>query len=343
MSEIELREDLGKSVILAEDDVVAEDGHLLGKEEPAKKIKHLVLAGGGTVGLVAFGALKAMDQQQGLWSKSDIESIDATSAGTILAIIIALKYDWDEAETYIVKRPWHNVMKSDLYSILGAFEQRGIWNMEIMEQVLFPLLLGKNLSKTVTLKEFFDVTKVDVHFYTSRMGNKCELVDISHLTHPTWTVVEAVYASSCVPILFAPLFKDGVGYVDGGMLLNYPLGPCLQRPNVDPGATLGIDKIMESIEPPSEQSSSLFDFLMYLMIQLIQSSWQRQYFSKIQQHGCGKKIQHEIYVASRIVTSMDLLRLSSSEEVRQKLIDEGVSMIASSSSSSSDLTKKTCL
>ena len=324
MSDIELREDLGESVILDTPPsavVVTED----------KKIRHLVLAGGGTVGLVAFGALKAMDQEHGMWSKSDIISIDATSAGTILAVIIALKYEWEEAETYIVKRPWHNVMKSDLYSILGAFEQRGIWNMEIMEQVLFPLLLAKNLPKKATLKEFFDVTQVDVHFYTSRMGIKCELVDISHLTHPTWTVVEAVYASSCVPILFAPLFKDGVGYVDGGMLLNYPLGPCLQRLTVDPSATLGIDKIMESIEPPSEKSSSLFDFLMYLMIQLIQSSWQRQHFGAISRElrVGGKKIQHEFYVASRVITSMDLLRLSSSEEVRQKLIDEGVAMASS--------------
>lgn len=328
MSYIELREDLGESVILGgKDDKQFEEAASPTEEDQEdikkkKKIKHLVLAGGGTVGLVAFGALKAMDLQQGLWSKSDIESIDATSAGTILAVIIALKYEWDEAETYIVKRPWHNVMKSDLYSILGAFEQRGIWNMEIMEQVLFPLLLAKNLSKTATLKEFFDVTKVDVHFYASRMGNKCELVDISHDTHPTWTVVEAVYASSCVPILFAPLFKDGVGYVDGGMLLNYPLGPCLQRPNVDPSATLGINKIMEMIEPPTEKSSSLFDFLMYLMIQLIQSSWQRQHFSITDK----KMIQHELYVASRVVTSMDLLRLSSSEEVRQKLIDEGMAL-----------------
>jgi len=320
MSEIELREDLGLSVILDNNNP---DVGMVDTTEKKKKIRHLVLAGGGTVGLVAFGALKAMDQQQGLWSKSDIESIDATSAGTILAVIIALNYDWEEAETYIVKRPWHNVMKSDLYSILGAFEQRGIWNMEIMEQVLLPLLLAKNLSKTTTLKDFFDVTQIHVHFYATRMGNKCELVDISHETHPTWTVIEAVYASSCVPILFAPLFKDGVGYVDGGMLLNYPLGPCLQRSNVDPSLTLGINKMMESIESPSTESS-LFDYLMYLMTQLIQSSWQRVEFSKTAS-SC-KKIQHEIYVASRVVTSMDLLRLSSSEEVRQKLIDEGVAL-----------------
>lgn len=284
-------------------------------------IKHLVLAGGGTSGLVAFGALKATEQN-GIWSKKDIVSIDAVSAGGIMAVIVALKYDWAEVETYIVKRPWHHVIKSDIYSILGAFVNRGIWTVEVMEQILWPLLLAKNLAKTATLQDLYDATQVDVHFYTVDMKEKCDLVDVSYKTHPEWLVVEAVYASSCVPVLFAPLFRDGIGYVDGGMLLNYPLAPCLQRNTVDPDAVFGIDKTYEPLAPPgNDASSNLLDHVFFLMNQLIRMSWQRKQ--------AVKKIAYEMNVTSQVVQSMDILRLCSSEELRQKLVDEGAALAAS--------------
>ena len=283
------------------------------------KIKHLVLAGGGTSGLVAFGALKAM-AQQGLWSYEDVVSIDATSAGTILAVIVALNYAWEDAEAYIVKRPWQHVVKSDIYSIFAAFDQRGIWNMEVIEQVLTPLLLGKNLSKTTTLQELFDATHIEIHFYAVALKSKCELVDISHLTHPDWRVVEAVYASSCVPVLFAPLFKDGIGYVDGGMLLNYPIVPCLERPGVEEQSVLGLNKKVEEVDPVAP-SASLFDYIMYLLNQLIGLSLHRQ-----SQFQSRSKIQLELQVTSRVVTSMDILQLSTSEELRQTLINEGMAL-----------------
>lgn len=302
---MELREDLSESVVLEPDG--------------GPRIKHLVLAGGGTSGLVAFGALKATEQA-GLWSKTDIVSIDAVSAGGIFAVVIALQYDWDEIQTYIVKRPWQNVIKTDIYSILGAFVNRGIWTIEIMEQILWPLLLAKNLAKTATLQDLYDATHVDVHFYTVCMKEKCDLIDVSHKTHPDWLVVEAVYASSCVPVLFAPLYKNGVGYVDGGMLLNYPLAPCLQRSTVDPKAVFGIDKTYEPLAPPcqDEGTSNMLDHLFFLLNQLIRMSWQRKQ--------AVEKIAFEMNVTSQVVQSMDILKLGSSEELRQQLVDEGAAL-----------------
>jgi predicted acylesterase/phospholipase RssA len=270
------------------------------------------LAGGGTAGLVAFGALQTTEKA-GHWSRDDLCSIDATSAGTLLAVLIALRFDWTDAEVYLVKRPWHQVLKSDLYSLLGAFDQRGIWTIDVMEQVLAPLLLAKNLDKTVTLLEFFQHTQLDVHYYAVGMKRQCELVDISHTTHPTWTVVEAVYASASVPILFAPLFKDGVGYVDGGMLLNYPLRMCLQRPDVDPEAVFGVKRSFEWVDPV-QPTSNLFKYVLYLINQLI--------FLSREKAVCAAAA--ELVITSETVMSMDLLQLCSSELLRRTLVDEGI-------------------
>lgn len=284
-------------------------------------IQHLVLAGGGASGLVALGALKTLSDK-GIWSRNDLKSIDATSIGCVLAIIVALRYDWDEAETYTVKRPWHHVLKLDLYSmLLRVLEQRGIWGIEIMTQILSPLLLGKHLTAESTLQDLYDMTGVEVHFYAVEMKAQCELIDISHRTHPAWRIIEAAYASSCVPLLFVPFFKDGVGYVDGGMLLNYPLTMCQRRDGIDGNAILGIKTVFDPF-PPVHSGSNFVDYMLYLMQQLIQSSRHRA--EKVD------PLTHEIHLRSKFVNALNLLELSSSETLRKSLFDDGVSFALAS-------------
>ena len=275
-------------------------------------IRHLVIAGGGASGFMAFGALKTLEEK-GVWSRDHLQSIDATSVGAILAIIVALRYDWVEAETYLVKRPWHHVMKLDVLRIL---DQRGIWGIDVMTQILTPLLLGKNLSPESTMQDLFDYTGIDLHFYAVEMKEQCELVDISHRTHPTWRIMEAAYASSCVPILFSPFFKDDVGYVDGGMLINYPLLGCQRRCGTkEVDAILGIRTKFDPISPVT-MDSSFVDYILYLIHQLIQSSRHRA--EKVD------PILYEICVSCKSVNAMNLMDLSKSETLRKTLIQEGV-------------------
>jgi len=49
-----------------------------------------------------------------------------TSVGTFLSVILSLNYDWDIIDTYFINRPWQNIFKIDIYTILQAFEKRGV-------------------------------------------------------------------------------------------------------------------------------------------------------------------------------------------------------------------------
>ena len=53
-------------------------------------IKHLIISGGGPIGFRYLGALQHLEQK-GIWKLEDIQTIYATSIGTILAIMICLK------------------------------------------------------------------------------------------------------------------------------------------------------------------------------------------------------------------------------------------------------------
>ena len=52
-------------------------------------IKHIVISGGGPTGLKALGALQHLERN-GFWNIDEIISIYATSAGAIVAVLLAL-------------------------------------------------------------------------------------------------------------------------------------------------------------------------------------------------------------------------------------------------------------
>jgi len=83
-------------------------------------IKHLVISGGGPIGLQFLGVLEHLNEQN-IWKFEDIESIYATSIGTIIGAFICLKYDWQTLNTYIIDRPWHDAFKLNGKQIFDAF------------------------------------------------------------------------------------------------------------------------------------------------------------------------------------------------------------------------------
>jgi predicted acylesterase/phospholipase RssA len=190
-------------------------------------IKHLVIAGGGPIGLQFLGALEHLNEE-GFWNFEEIESIYATSIGTFLGAIICLKYDWSTLNKYIIERPWHDAFKLNGKQILDAFYNKGLYDKKVIEIVFKPLLQAKDLSLNITLKEFYEYSKIEFHLYTFEL-NKFETTDISYKTHPDLLLTQAIHMSSALPGIFIPTILDSGCYIDGGVMSNYPLSYCLQN------------------------------------------------------------------------------------------------------------------
>jgi predicted acylesterase/phospholipase RssA len=190
-------------------------------------IKHLVIAGGGPIGLQFLGALEHLNEQH-FWEFEDIESIYATSIGTFIAAFICLKYDWVTLNTYIIDRPWHDAVKLNGKQIFDAFYNKGLYDKKLIEIIFKPLLEAKDLSINITLKEFYEYSKIEFHLYAFEL-NKFETADISYKTHPDLLLVQAIFMSSALPGIFTPTILDSGCYIDGGVMANYPLTHCLQE------------------------------------------------------------------------------------------------------------------
>jgi predicted acylesterase/phospholipase RssA len=231
-------------------------------------IKHLIISGGGPLGLRYLGALEKLEEK-GFWEFDNIESIYGTSIGSIIGAFICLKYDWDTLNKYIIERPWHDAFKVNAKQIFDSYYNKGLFDKKLSEILFKPLLEAKDLSLNITLQEFYEYSKIDLHIFTFEL-NKFETVELSHTTHPDLSLLQALTMSSALPGIFMPVIIDKCCYIDGGVMCNYPLNQCL-RDHTNKDELLGIkisysnenDKVA-NIEVTTD--SSLLEYVICLTI-----------------------------------------------------------------------------
>lgn len=189
-------------------------------------IKHLVISGGGPLGFRYFGSLEKLEQE-GFWNVKDIESIYGTSIGSIIGAFMCLKYDWETLKTYVIERPWHDVLKVNAKQIFDSYYKKGLFDKNVIEILFKPLLQAKDLSLNITLKEFYEFSKIDLHIFTFDL-NQFKTIEITHVLNPNLGLLDALTMSSSLPGLFMPTIIDNCCYIDGGVMCNYPLNYCLR-------------------------------------------------------------------------------------------------------------------
>ena len=194
-------------------------------------IKHIVISGGGHSILSFYGTMKESNIKK-YWDYKNIESIYGSSAGSIMAIILSLNIDWELLDNYFLNRPWEKVFSLNFESLFSIFNNFGMFSNQVIIDLFNPLFKCNDIDINITIKELYDINHIDIHIITTELFN-FESIDISHKTHPDWKVIDAVYASCAIPILFIPLKIDNTFYLDGGILNDYPIDICLKNNSND--------------------------------------------------------------------------------------------------------------
>jgi predicted acylesterase/phospholipase RssA len=171
-----------------------------------RKIKHLVISGGSIWGFSAFGIIYEAISS-GFLKIEDIVSIYGTSIGSLVGFAMSLKIDHNILKDYLINRPWDQVCKKSICSVLEIFDSKGLINKTIFTEFFSPLLKSVDLDITVTMKELYEYNNIELHIYVTEL-NSFTLIDISYKTHPEWCVIDAVCASCSIPILFTPVIID---------------------------------------------------------------------------------------------------------------------------------------
>jgi NTE family protein len=168
------------------------------KSSKTEKYKSgLVLSGGAARGFAHLGVLKALEEKN---MKPDI--VSGVSAGSIVGSFYADGYKPDE-----ILEIFEESKIFELVKVL--FKKQGLFDISGLEKVL-----KKNL-KSKTIEELnlpLVIAATNIKKGTTKYFKEGKLID-------------AVMASSSIPVVFKPREIGGVIYVDGGVTNNFPVEP----------------------------------------------------------------------------------------------------------------------
>lgn len=187
-----------------------------------KTIKNLVFEGGGVKGIAYSGALNVLAEKNIL---DEIEKVAGTSAGAITAALVALRYSAAEIEKIIFDMDFNSFEDDKNYRRVKS--EYGLYAGDVFLDWMTDLIKKKKLDAKATFDDLHKNGCLDLKIYATDLYIQ-DIQEFSYANTPNVIVAEAVRASMAIPLFFkAWKFSNSIPndhiYVDGGVLLNYPI------------------------------------------------------------------------------------------------------------------------
>ena len=279
-------------------------------------IKHIVISGGGPTGISTVGTLQHLEEN-GIWKHDDIKSIYATSIGSVIAVLIAMRFDWTTINDYIIKRPWKDVYKISVNDIFDAYSKKGIFDCKSIELFFKPFFDAKDVSLDMTMLEFYEYCKFELHFFALEL-NQFELTNISYKSFPDIKLMTALHMSCALPLIITPVIMDNKCYVDGGIVCNYPLYQCMEEQMPELDEVLGLKNEYENVEKNnhivSEESTIMEYSIHFISVLMRNASIKTNNYT----------IKNEVNCLTESITLSYLKGALDSVEVRKELLETGI-------------------
>ena len=278
-------------------------------------IKHLVISGGGPLIFQTIGIMQCLEQQN-IYSRPNIKSIYGTSSGAIVGLFICLGYEWDVITKFMIERPWENLYYIDTQRMYNSIFQCGLYDTDIFIKSYKSLFDAKDIPIDITLKEFYDITKIDYHLICSEINN-LQIEDISHETYPDLKVITAIHMTSCLPIFFRPIIIGEKCFLDGGIIMNYPLQLCIDKYKNN-NEILGIKHTHSNDKKKNNitENTKLFDYFINIFSKLIRNICMDKYNNNF--------IKHELVCEEKFMTLETIFSSLKNVEIRRELLEKGI-------------------
>lgn len=182
-----------------------------------------VFEGGGVKGLAYVGALKALDEK-GIHKQ--ITRVAGASAGAICALLVALNYTTDEIQDILWALDFKNFMDGDWGIIKDTkrlIEDYGWYKGDFFQKWIKTTIEKKTGSQDTSFRDLHDHGdfKALVLVGTNLSTHYSEV--FSYEKTPDMKVHEALRITMSIPLFFKAVKREKEIYVDGGLLMNYPI------------------------------------------------------------------------------------------------------------------------
>lgn len=173
----------------------------------ALKFTHMVMSGGGLMGMVYIGALRYLYQERLI---DDIKHIAGSSVGAIFATAVALDIPIDilEAKFKEQLKPDHHVTDVDINTLIHAYKKLGVNDGSEFVDVVREQC-GKMTFLDLAKKSGKNLVICATHISTMQPTYFC--VENT----PNVLIVQALRASTAIPLLIIPVKIGDDYYIDG--------------------------------------------------------------------------------------------------------------------------------
>lgn len=207
------------------------------KPNNESKIHTLVLSGGAYLGLYELGVLHYIFNNEPEYLNIDkIKKIYGVSIGSFIGLLICIsKISKEDTLTtfnliceYILERPWDKLFSNKENNILrkltNLFEKKGLFTIEIFKEAFQPIfkLAELDVNDNITIEDMYVKSGIEMHTIVINAKNMKREVLNCH-TRNTLSVLDSVYMSCSLPIVFAPIFYENNYWIDGGIFEGFPL------------------------------------------------------------------------------------------------------------------------
>jgi predicted acylesterase/phospholipase RssA len=289
-------------------------------------IKNLVISGGGVKIIGALGAIKYLDENKHL---IHVEKFFGTSAGSILCLMLVLGFSSNEIIKFIENFDLNKIFIVNTDELFTTFNVCSSSKLEKVIKLFINFKLGKPClsglgslaSDTITMcsieTNYENITMGELYKLTGKTLSVTSVclekrapVYITHLTYPTMPVWKAVLASCSIPLVFQPIEWEGLNYVDGALVDNFPL--LIIDPEEIP-YTLGIQTFvdLEKTTIPNNQSEyNIYHYIVNIIKIVMESKTQIKSYNVI-----------SVIIDPSILN--DFLDINLSVETKNKIISQG--------------------
>ena len=179
-----------------------------------------VFSGGGMRGLSYIGALEVLGSAG---SSTTIRAYAGVSIGALVAFLCYIGKTTSELRAIAYDLDFASLQHVDEDTVLGILDTCGIDDGAGLAAFLERLLISAGFKPSATFADLVGATCASaLRVYATRLTDGV-LVEFSRRTSPGVRVVDALRASMALPLYFTPVVIDGVAYVDGGLVNNYPM------------------------------------------------------------------------------------------------------------------------
>lgn len=232
-------------------------------------IKNIVISGGGPSGCISYGAIKKLHEMK-IWNHEELNAIYASSIGGFIGFLISFGFNWNIIDDYIIERPWIKAFDTIKTDILEIIYNNGINGEDFFSICTKPILAAKELPYNITLKQLYDITKIELCLTATELncfeGLSTEL--ISYRTYPDMNINCALACSCALPLIFKPIFHGDKCFIDGGIVNNLPLKLCLDDSKCNQNEIITFANKWNRKSLTINSNTSFIDYLRFIMLKI---------------------------------------------------------------------------